>query len=46
MKLTTNKDQSRAQAQRLYPIAELHLHRHHNRAEAILLARYGHMTYA
>lgn len=38
---TLAKEQARAIAQRLYPAAELHLKKHHNRAEAILIARYG-----
>lgn len=46
MKLTATKEQCRAHAQRLYPEAPLHLVKHHNRAESILIARYGHQTYA
>lgn len=46
MRLTATKEQCRAYAQRLYPEAPLHLMKHHNRAEALLLARYGHQLYA
>ena len=38
--LTRDKDQARELAQRLWPQAELGLKRHHNRAEALLVARY------
>lgn len=41
LKLGSQKEQARAMAIRLYPGAPLHLVKHHNRAEAILLARYG-----
>lgn len=37
----SDKNAARSMAQRLYPGAELHLVKHHNRAEAILIARYG-----
>lgn len=40
------KRAARTLAQRHYPDAELHLVKHHNRAEAILIARYGHERYA
>lgn len=46
MKITANKEAGRAMAQRLYPQAVLNLMKHHNRAEAILLALYGQQTYA
>jgi crossover junction endodeoxyribonuclease RuvC len=42
MKLTATKEQSRAFASRLYPEASLHRMKDHNRAEALLLAKYGH----
>lgn len=45
-KKSEKKEPARALAQRLYPAAELHLVKHHNRAEAILLARYGWETHA
>jgi crossover junction endodeoxyribonuclease RuvC len=35
------KDASRTVAARLFPTMELHLKKHHNRAEALLIARYG-----
>lgn len=35
------KEQSMAMAKRYYPDAQLHLAKHHNRAEAILIARWG-----
>ena len=38
--LGSDKEESRARAIRLYPTAELHLKKHHGRAEALLLARY------
>lgn len=41
MKLTSDKEACRAAAQRLYPDAPIHLTKHHNRAEALLLAHYG-----
>lgn len=41
MKLTSNKEECRAAAQRMYPSAELSRVKDHNRAEALLLARYG-----
>lgn len=40
-KLAKGKDAARAHAQRLYPGADIHRKKDHNRAEAILLARYG-----
>ena len=36
---------ARAMAQRYYPEADIHRVRDHNRAEAILIARYGHQKY-
>ena len=42
MGLSADKDQARARAIRLYPEAPLALAKHHNRAEALLIARYGH----
>lgn len=41
MGLTASKDQARARASRLYPEADIHRVKDHNRAEAILIARYG-----
>jgi len=41
MGLNSDKEVSRAKAIELYPGAPLHLKKHHNRAEALLLARYG-----
>jgi crossover junction endodeoxyribonuclease RuvC len=38
--LSTDKEQSRALASKLFPQAELHLKKHHDRAEALLMARY------
>ena len=35
------KGTARTMAQRFYPTAELHLAKHHNRAESALIARYG-----
>lgn len=40
--LSADKDQARTRAIRLYPDAPLALAKHHNRAEALLIARYGH----
>ena len=40
------KDLARALAQKLYPDAELPLVKHHNRAEALLIARFGHERFA
>ena len=37
---------ARAMAQRLYPEADFHLAKSHNRAEACLIARYGHIKHA
>jgi len=39
------KGMARTMAQRMYPSAELHLVKHHNRAESILIARYGYQKY-
>jgi crossover junction endodeoxyribonuclease RuvC len=41
-----DKNEARALAQRLYPQAPLQLVKHHNRAEAILIARYGYEVQA
>lgn len=38
------KDASRALAQRLFPEVDLHLIKHHGRAEALLLAEWGRRT--
>jgi crossover junction endodeoxyribonuclease RuvC len=40
-KLPKEKDVARSVAINLYPKAPLHLKKHHNRSEAILIARYG-----
>jgi len=37
----TDKDASRTLAIRLFPTMELHLKKHHNRAEALLIGSYG-----
>lgn len=42
MKLTATKEQSRALAIRLFPTADIHRMKDHNRAEALLIAKYGH----
>lgn len=39
------KEQSMAMAKRYYPDADLRLAKHHNRAEAILIARYGQLKH-
>ena len=39
-KVADAKGMARTMAQRMYPSAELHLVKHHNRAEAILIARH------
>jgi crossover junction endodeoxyribonuclease RuvC len=39
--LTRDKEQARLRAQQLFPQADLRHKKHHNRAEAILLAHYG-----
>ena len=41
MNLTKDKNHARAQAARLYPEASVHRVKDHNRAEALLIARYG-----
>lgn len=41
-----DKNQVRARAIQLYPTASLHRVKDHNRAEALLIAHYGHQTYA
>lgn len=46
LKLGPDKHQARTMAQRLYPEAPLALAKHHNRAEAILIARYGYQASA
>ena len=38
--LSSDKEQSRAMASKLFPTAELHLKKHHDRSEALLMARY------
>lgn len=38
--LSSDKEQSRALATKLFPQAELHLRKHHDRSEALLMARY------
>ena len=38
--LSSDKEQSRALASKLFPTAELHLKKHHDRAEALLMANY------
>lgn len=38
--LSSDKEQSRALASKLFPEAELHLKKHHDRAEAILMAKF------
>jgi len=38
--LSSEKEQSRAMASKMFPEAALHLKKHHDRAEALLLARY------
>jgi len=43
--LTSDKELSRALAVRLYPEAPLHLKKHSDRAEALLLARWLHETW-
>lgn len=40
--LSDSKEQARAKAIRLFPAAPLHLVKYHNRAEALLIAKYGH----
>lgn len=44
-KVKDAKGMARTMAQRTYPSAELHLVKHHNRAEAILLAKYGQLKH-
>lgn len=46
IKLGRDKEASRAAAIRLYPEASLTRIKDHNRAEALLIAKYGHQTYA
>jgi len=46
LKLGKDKNQARTMAQRLYPEAPLSLVKHHNRAEAILIALYGYRATA
>lgn len=41
MGLSASKDQARAKASRIYPEADIHRVKDHNRAEAILIARFG-----
>ena len=42
-KLGKDKEEARALAQRLYPEVDLHRKKDHNKAEALLIARYGQM---
>lgn len=44
--LGPDKDQARALAQRYYPSASLARKKDHNRAESLLIARYGHEIHA
>ena len=46
IKLGRDKEAARAAAIRLYPEASLAKKKDHNRAEALLIAKYGHQTYA
>lgn len=46
VKHASTKEQARALAARMYPEASLHRMKDHNRAEALLIARYGHERYA
>lgn len=46
MKVSAKKETARAAAIRMYPEADLHKVGHHNRAEAVLIARWGQMTRA
>ena len=39
-----DKDASRHRAQQLFPLADLRLKKHDGRAEALLIAEYGHRT--
>ena len=41
--LGKDKDASLLRAQQLFPTADLHLKKHHGRAEALLMAEYGRM---
>lgn len=43
--LTADKDATRARAQALWPKAELHLKKHHGRAEALLLCEFARREY-
>lgn len=42
LNLSDSKEQARAMARRLWPDAPLSLVKHHNRAESLLIAKYGH----
>jgi crossover junction endodeoxyribonuclease RuvC len=42
-KLGKDKEEARLLARRLYPAVDLHRKKDHNRAEALLIARYGQM---
>ncbi len=46
LKIPSGKEAARAVAQRLYPEAPLTRKKDHNRAEALLIARYGHLEYS
>ena len=41
LSLGRDKEESRARAKQLYPFIDLKLKKHHNRAEALLIAEYG-----
>jgi hypothetical protein len=41
MGLSSDKDAALALARKLYPHAPLHLAKHHNRAESLLIARFA-----
>ena len=42
--LGKDKEESRQRAMQLFPTADLHLKKHHGRAEALLLAYYGSLS--
>lgn len=46
LKLGKDKNEARAHAVRLFPEASLHRVKDHNRAEALLIAKYGHDLHA
>ncbi|MCH8066535.1 MAG: hypothetical protein IIC90_12040 [Chloroflexi bacterium] len=43
--MSKEKDASRVRAQELFPDADLHLVKHHGRADALLIAEYGRRRY-